>query len=201
VWESDVIADAAPRLLGRMGSLAASLVVVGGFLIVLTINFHPTVFTQSIPTATFVSIAAPPPDRAQQKSRVLLPRRQLQTTASPQIDDLAPPDAEALRAALACLNPIREKRPPKCVELMRTARPDEFAGPSILPEQFVKKAPMRPANLDGIYSRAEQATLVMPPCTGACIPIGKPPPPPTRSPEEICRAKGIGPCTAPPPPP
>ena len=195
--ETGLTANHLSRAFGRLGAVAASAAIVSGFLALLTFNFRPAPFDNVVPSSSFVSIETKKP--VEEHTR--LPRRYAASAGarSPVIDDMAQA-RQALQATLACLNPRPEKRPPQCADLLRPPRPDEFAAQAILPARDrEKEKPL--TSLEGVYSRAEQTTLVMPPCTGVCGKIGRPPPPPTRTPEQICRDKGIGPCTEAPPPP
>jgi hypothetical protein len=58
--------------------------------------------------------------------------------------------------------------------------------------------------MERIFTQAERDTLVMPSCvrdknTTACVRFGQRPPPPSRSPEQLCQEDGLGGPCAPPP--
>lgn len=115
----------------------------------------------------------------------------------------ADPNVEAamLSRLLRCARRPGQPRAPDCP---REAEPEDWRRPQI-PTGGDYAAPDQP-DMDRIYTRAERETLVTPSCvrdksSGACIPFGVRPPPPSRSAEQICRDGGLGgPCTPPPEP-
>lgn len=108
-------------------------------------------------------------------------------------------DAAMMSRMLRCVRRPGQPRPPECPQ---EPAPDDWRRPQ-LPVGGVYAQPERP-DLDRIYTRAERDTLVMPSCvrdgaSGACVPFGTRPPPPSRSPEQICRDANLGGPCAPPP--
>jgi len=111
-------------------------------------------------------------------------------------------DAAMMSRLLRCVRRPGQPRPPDCPQ---EAGPEDWRRPQ-LPVGGVYAQPEQP-DLDRIYTRAERETLVMPSCVrdgvdgmvGVCVPFGTRPPPPSRSPEQICRDANLGGPCAPPP--
>lgn len=121
-------------------------------------------------------------------------RRAPQGRPSPTIPDANSEAANraALAQMLACLRP-RTQRPSWC--------PRETSAEAPRTELPVGGDFHQPPRIDRerIYTRAELATLVMPPCEAGCVAIGPPPPPPSRSAEQVCEDANLGgPCRPPP---
>lgn len=137
----------------------------------------------------------PPPE-----SRPQSPIAQRATPGAPDAPPTPTPtqpsvDAQMLSNMLGCANPRIAARRPDCP---REPRPEDWRRPQLPTGGDFE--PEEPVDLDRAFTRAEQRTIVMPPCPpSGCIRIGPPPPPPSRSAEQVCEEGGLGgPCRPPP---
>jgi hypothetical protein len=109
-------------------------------------------------------------------------------------DDVESADRASLAQMLACLRP-RELRPPWCASEQSEGSEAPQAELPVGGDFY--QTPRN--NRNRIYSPAELATIVMPPCEVGCVRVGRPPPPPSRSAEQICEDGNLGgPCHPPP---
>jgi hypothetical protein len=104
-------------------------------------------------------------------------------------------EAQMLARMLRCYDRLDPARARDCPP--REAATDDWRASARLPVggDFAEPEPL---DLNDAFTVAEQRTLVMPRCEGVCVPVGPIPPPPSRSPEELCELGGIGPCHPPP---
>lgn len=172
----------------RAAAIGAAAIVCAAFVAVLVIASRTEMHAQQANegVAALVDIAP----RPRQASRTTPPAR------APGIPSpsAASTEMQMLSRLLSCLDRRLENRPRNCP---REPPASEWEGPQIaVGGDF---APTPDVDFDAIYTVAEQRTLVMPRCEGACFRFGTPPPPPSRSAEEICRDANMGgPCTPPP---
>ncbi len=188
------------RLRQRALSVAASTLVVAVACVLLVLSSRTAIFEGLGPNAIDVVITEnpdrPDPERPQQRQ----PQQRQNAPASTSTQPNAPTsaDQQQLSNMLACFRP-RRQRPAHCPS-EPTPTPDDPRGQLPVGGDFYEPPP---PDLNQIYTQAERETLVMPSCvrdgSGACMPFGTTPPPPSRSAEQICRDANMGgPCEAPP---
>lgn len=142
--------------------------------------------------------------------RIAAPRQRAPRSPAPQTaatSDVTAPTTTALPVGqamlartLSCAHPRPDRRPADCPPSVQQEADAQVQLP--VGGDF---APPEPLRLDRAFTVAERATLLTPSCkrdgaggmVSVCMSVGPTPPPPTRSPEEICDAGGIGPCHPP----
>lgn len=151
-------------------------------------------------TGVEVSLVRPTPPRPQTRRAPPPPATRASAAVAPSTETTLPVGGAMLSRTLACADPHPERRPADCP---RSAEPRFGAAPQYAPSEGFGEDPLR---LNRGYTIAEQATLLTPSCrrdggppgmVSVCATIGRDPPRPSRSAEEICEAGGIGPCHPP----
>lgn len=181
----------------RAASLTAALIVCAALGVALIIASRTIAYLdeQARGVEVFVSPREeqPPPRTAR------APMRTERSTPSQQTDAPATPSVEAqmLRRMLGCVRRPGERPRDGC-----PTEPTQESWETQRLRIGGDFAPEEQPNMNRVYTRAEQATIVMPSCMrdrrGVCMRIGPTPPPPSRSAEELCEMEGIGPCRPPP---
>ncbi|WP_395644735.1 hypothetical protein [Terricaulis sp.] len=184
----------------RSATLVASALIVASACVLLW-WFSRVIAAYEAPAFTGVaaSVERPAPPRLQAR-RTAPPPAVRSNAAVPVSETTMPVSAAMLARTLACTDTHLERRPVNCP---RSAEPHWGEAPAVAPSTGFGEDPLR---LDRGYSVAERATLLTPSCrrdggppgmVSACMTIGRDPPPPSRSAEEICETGGIGPCHPP----
>jgi hypothetical protein len=189
---SEQLADWRVRLWARSGGVVFCLL----FAALLFLSSRTFISTERLAAGVEVltEIRQAPPD-----SRPQSPIAQRATPGSPNAPPTPTPtqpnvDAQMLSNMLGCTNPRIAARRPDCP---REPPPENWRSPQLPTGGDFE--PEEPVDLDRAFTRAEQRTLVMPPCPPGCVRVGPPPPPPSRSAEQICEEGGLGgPCRPPP---
>jgi len=145
-----------------------------------------------------VEVLLTPREEVRQRDRRNPAQQRTARASSPDAPHDTRPAADrvALAQMLRCFGSRREgARPADCP---REPEPPDWRRSAELPMGGDYYEPP-PVDLERVYTRAELATIVMPPCGPGCVPVGQPPPPPIRSAEQICEDGGLGgPCRPPP---
>lgn len=136
-----------------------------------------------------------PPEQQTQRATPSAPTASFNSAApaTPSID------AAMGAALLRCVVRPGQPRPPGCPS---EPAPQDWESPRL--PVGGRYAPPDAPNMERIFTQAERETLVMPSCvrdknSTVCIRIGQRPPPPSRSPEQLCQQDGLGGPCAPPP--
>lgn len=146
-----------------------------------------------------VTLARPSPQRTPPR-HAAQPTEATRTSTVPAAETTLPLGAAMLARTLSCADPHPERRPADCPA---SATPRFGAAPQYPPSEGFGEDPL---HLNRGYSIAEQATLLTPSCkrdggppgmVSVCATIGRDPPPPSRSAEQVCEDGGIGPCHPP----
>ncbi len=182
---------------GRSGALIAACAIVFAFLALLEFAFRPTFLNSGDATnvgfANIVRTVRPPPPPLNKPARRINGTAPATSAPSP-----APALNPNLLSALACLDlSAEERRKRNCP----AAEPIK----KLAPWERSPGGPQRVWTREEIYTRAELMTTHKrlspcdPPPTQTCIPMGRKPPPPSKTPAEYCRAANMGgPCEPPP---
>jgi hypothetical protein len=175
-------------------ALAASALCVAGFCIMLWLSSYTRLMESGVDAGVEVMLARrpPAPERRERQPRPVAAPSSRAAPAAPSIE------AEMLSRMLRCFDRLNRENRADCPR--EPPPPDWQQGSEHRFTPGGDFAGEEPLDLNDAYTPAERRTLVMPRCQAqVCIPIGPTPPPPTRSPEEICERGGLGgPCTAPP---
>lgn len=179
------------RWRGRAAAIAAATFVCASFAALLLLASRT--ITLESETARGVEVFISPREARPPRVEAQRPRTNTAPVADARPTPTASVETQMLRRMLGCVRRPGERPREGCPS---EPAAEDWARPRIaVGGDF---APPPSLDLNRAFTRAEQATLAMPPCEGACFRVGPTPPPPSRSAEELCEMEGIGPCRPPP---